>query len=98
MSAQGLLFWVLVCVIEGAIACALFQAKNRLGRDGFVLGLFLGPIGLVVALCLSKLPALPAAGWYPDPADGEQRWWDGARWSDPVPLMPKPYEPDAEVS
>lgn len=24
--------------------------------------------------------ALPAAGWYPDPATGQQRWWDGANW------------------
>lgn len=23
----------------------------------------------------------PAPGWYPD-GHGEQRWWDGARWTD----------------
>jgi hypothetical protein len=28
-------------------------------------------------------PALPVAGWYPDPEnDGQDRWWDGANWSD----------------
>lgn len=26
---------------------------------------------------------LPPAGWYPDPTvPGQQRWWDGQRWSD----------------
>lgn len=22
------------------------------------------------------------AGWYPDPVSGQQRWWDGGRWTD----------------
>lgn len=29
---------------------------------------------------------LPPAGWYPDPTDGPRpRFWDGHRWTDPVP-------------
>lgn len=28
-------------------------------------------------------PAVPAAGWYPDPADPTRhRWWDGTAWTD----------------
>lgn len=43
-----------------------------------------------------------APGWYPDPCgDYEQRWWDGARWTDEVATglfrgqdaMPAPGEP-----
>jgi hypothetical protein len=27
-------------------------------------------------------PALPPAGWYPDPAEpGRQRYWEGAHWT-----------------
>ena len=38
----------------------------------------------------------PAAGWYPDPAQRGQRWWDGAQWTahfvpyaPPTPGAPK---------
>ena len=102
-------FWMLVLWgLQGGIACAISQAKNQSGRDGFLMGVLLGPIGIIIALCLPKLPApaqvvLPPAGWYPDPADPSgRRWWDGARWSGRtrrrgLPPMPQPYEPDAEL-
>jgi hypothetical protein len=27
-------------------------------------------------------PSLPPAGWYPDAASGQLRWWDGERWTE----------------
>lgn len=27
----------------------------------------------------------PAAGWYPDPTSGEQRYWTGSEWGPPAP-------------
>lgn len=31
-----------------------------------------------------------AAGWYPDPGHSEQqRWWDGAAWSEDTQLTPE---------
>lgn len=36
---------------------------------------------------------LAPAGWYPDPATGLQRYWDGSRWTDipaPPPVPPGP--------
>ena len=29
--------------------------------------------------------ALPVAGWYPDPASGQQRYWDGSAWGPMAP-------------
>jgi len=35
-------------------------------------------------------PTTPAAGWYPDPAGGEDlRWWTGVTWTDDV--RPSPW-------
>lgn len=55
----------------------------------------IGALGAVVAVVGGLLGALPGsvrdvatvgtspdAGWYPDPAGGGQRWWDGAAWTE----------------
>lgn len=34
---------------------------------------------------MSEEISLPAAGWYPDPADASRiRWWDGQTWTQHV--------------
>ena len=98
-------FWIIVFwALCGGIGCAINQAKNRSGVEGFLLGGLLGVIGVIIVLCLPKLPstemprawpsALPPPGWYQDPADPDQhRWWDGARWSDPPPVPPRSDPP-----
>jgi hypothetical protein len=35
-------------------------------------------------------PAQAPAGWYPHPATGEQRWWDGSGWSEATQVAPVP--------
>jgi hypothetical protein len=98
MSWFGILLLAALC---GGIGCAINQAKNRSGGEGFALGFLLGLIGIIIVLCLPKLSsaemprawpsALPPPGWYQDPADPTQhRWWDGQRWSDPPPTAPLP--------
>lgn len=47
----------------------------------------------------------PTAGWYPDPANGQQkRWWDGAAWTEhtqappaPAPPVPAVYMPTGDI-
>jgi hypothetical protein len=79
-------FWIiLLCALCGGIGCAINKSKNRSGGEGFLLGALLGVIGIIIVLCLPKLPApelprawpaLPPPGWYQDPADPTQhRWW-----------------------
>lgn len=60
---------------------------------GFLLGLLLGPIGVVIAACLSDkktkldlVQARPvAAGWHQDPLGRfSARYYDGARWTQHV--------------
>jgi hypothetical protein len=39
---------------------------------------------------------LPGPGWYPDPATGQQRYWDGAQWgpfAPPTAPGPLPFAP-----
>jgi len=34
---------------------------------------------------MTQTPSLPPAGWYPDPTGQvEQRYWDGAQWTEHV--------------
>lgn len=79
-------------------ACAfiglLFGNAKGKGAAGFFLGLFLGPIGvLIIAVVasssgstLDRIQARPAeAGWHPDPLgrfDG--RYFDGKAWTQHV--------------
>lgn len=38
---------------------------------------------------------LPTPGWYPDPATGQQRYWDGAQWGPFAPPPPPQFAPPA---
>jgi hypothetical protein len=42
-------------VLQGGITHLICQAKHR--SNGFWLGFVLGPIGIIIALCMSTLPA-----------------------------------------
>jgi hypothetical protein len=74
----------------GGVCCAINQAKNRSGRDGFFIGALLGPVGLIIVLCLPKLAKVSTpAGWYALPG-GVERYWDGQAWSSaPAPSAQK---------
>lgn len=43
-------------------------------------------------------PPQPPPGWYPDPATGGQRWWDGTTWATQSPPPPTPvYQPGVSL-
>ena len=43
---------------------------------------------------MTEPPALPPAGWYPDPTNpGGQRYWDGQRWTEQAAAAPAPTPP-----
>ena len=48
---EALIFWV-VCGIAGGM---IYQSKNRPFVKGFLWGLLLGFIGVIVTLCKSKI-------------------------------------------
>lgn len=50
---------------------------------------------------MSEENSLPAAGWYPDPADSSRiRWWDGQQWTQHVAVSGEatPNLPVAEAA
>lgn len=86
---EGLIFFWLICGLLGAL---IGSGKKMGSLGGFLLGLLLGPIGLIIVAIstkgttLDKIEARPAeAGWHDDPLgrfDG--RYYDGKRWTQHV--------------
>jgi hypothetical protein len=78
--------WLLCAIGAGMIA----QAKGRSFGSYFVVGLLLGFIGLIIALCArparrstpAYVPVIAPPGWYVEPQDYRyERYWDGTAWT-----------------
>lgn len=83
--------FIVVWLIFGVIGAAVGASKN-MGCAGFLLGLLLGPIGIVIVAVsdgggkLAKIQAKPdSEGWHPDPLGKfDARWYDGNKWTQHV--------------
>lgn len=83
---SGLVFiiglWV-VCAIAGGL---ITQSKGASFVSGFILGIVLGVLGLIIA-CFTKGPRVLAPppqppGWYADPWNPTHaRYYDGREWT-----------------
>jgi hypothetical protein len=86
---------LVMAVLCGVIGAALGSSKKVGGGGGFILGLLLGFIGLIIVAVsapkspLDRVEAKPAdKGWYPDPLGRfDDRWFDGYRWTQHVGRM-----------
>lgn len=79
LIAIGCVVAVFCAVASGMIA----QSKGQPAAGYVLLGLFLGVIGLLLALVSPRsIPEPQPPGWYPDPWGSAQwRWWDGYQWA-----------------
>src|SRR4051795_12492973 len=85
--------FIFVWLVFGFIGLLIGNSKN-MGCAGFMLGVLLGPIGLIIIAVmgnkptstLDKIQARPVgAGWHPDPLGRfNSRWYDGNRWTQHV--------------
>jgi len=77
---------VLAWIISAGLGWLIGQSKNR-ALDGFLLGLFLGVLGLVIVVFMKPSSAfqLTPSGWQRDPSGRhELRFGDGACWTEHV--------------
>lgn len=84
---------ITVGVICGFLSAAIAQHKGFSGGPFFLLGFFLGVIGLVItAAARPAPPRFTPAGWYPDPwREAPSRWHDGTQWT-PYTQAPQPLD------
>lgn len=78
---------LIVLLVIGSAIWVFFDAPNHGESRTWALGFLLlwivaFPWYLAVRSRRTKEPALPPAGWHPDPwGSGDLRWWDGQAWS-----------------
>lgn len=79
----GIVMILALCAVAAALIAWRRRPEQNIAISYFVLGIFLGPIGVLLSFFVR--PAIPAPippGWYADPwgiAPG--RWHDGTQWT-----------------
>lgn len=89
----AMVFWIYSLVEVARIPDYQYRAAGTDKLTWVLLVVLVQFIGAVIwrvakrAEVQAQAGAVPPAppGWYPDPATGAPRWWDGYRWSLPGP-------------
>jgi len=69
----------IIAMQHQAQLAALHQSQNAVTHQSQMAQMQ----GMAPGMGVTPPPALPAAGWYPDPqGPGTARWWDGGRWTE----------------
>jgi uncharacterized membrane protein YeaQ/YmgE (transglycosylase-associated protein family) len=90
MDEGLLLVSLFIGLIAGAICAVIAQNKGRSPGGYFLLGFFLGLIGIIITAVipsrvsggLRQLTPAPEQGWWPDPTGRfDYRYYDGRHWT-----------------
>jgi TctA family transporter len=88
--AVSAVFWVLKIVEVARIPEQQYRAAHSEKVTWILIVVLAGIFGAVIWQFAKRDAVLgvhsrmlpPPAGWYPDPAGGAMRWWDGNRWTE----------------
>jgi hypothetical protein len=94
--AAALVYWIVALVEVVRIPEPQFRTAGTDKTMWILIVVLAGIVGALVwyfakrdevRAAAGRIPA-PPPGWYPEPAGGGMRWWDGVQWTDARHIPP----------